>query len=131
MGIKVAIFFMSMHLLIEEVVLQTNPNLVRNEIRTLQNGASFRISYGKFEQFSNKRLMVNPLKRVFYEKETSCKTGCARTDGCISINTSPHAPNHIQCDMLDDDHFGKESRLINATGSNYFTIKVSHFFLVF
>ena len=68
--------------------------------------------------------MANPIKRTYYKKEGLCKTNCANTDQCISINTKQHNTDFVQCDMLDTDHLGKESLLVNATDSNYFTVKV-------
>ena len=110
--------------LFEQVYLH-KVNLVRNEIRTLADGKRISISYGHFEKFPNKILIGNPIKRAYYDTEGTCKSSCAGTPGCISINTKEESPDRIQCDMLDSDHLGKESLLINSTDTNYFTVKVS------
>lgn len=110
-----------------EQVYSHNANIVRNEIRTLSSGRRISISYGKFERFNNKRLIGNLIKRVYYDKEGTCKSNCAATHGCVSINTKEEGPDIVQCEMLDTDHLGKENLLVNSTDTNYFTVKVNGF----
>ena len=109
--------------LFQQVYLH-NVNLVRNEIRTLADGKKISISYGHFERFPKKKLIGNIIKRAYYDTEGTCKSTCAGTPGCISINTKEEGPDMLQCDMLDSDHLGKESLFINSTDTNYFTVKV-------